>query len=302
MLNAKLNGAASSSAYPNGFAGLPATSPDPRFRIITQLNNTGISNSNGLSLEFRRAFGHGFQGRISYTWSHSLDTISNGGFLPFSIDSLASQLNPFNLRALNYSSADYDIRHNVTGDFFWEVPVKLHNRAMQPVLGGWTIAGKVFARTGTPFSVFNSRIAGRLSPAMGGNTLAVVLDPNVRTSCTNVDQTCFTASEFATLTGANAQTTFGNLPRNSFRGPGYFDIDSSLLKTIVFRERIKFTFGASAYNTLNHPNFTSPGQNIAAGGLGIISGTISAPTSPYGAFQGSAVSGRVMVVTGRLTF
>jgi len=302
LLNAKLNGAASAAAYPNGFAGLPVTPPDPRFRIITQLNNTGWSNSNGLSLEFRRAFGHGFQGRISYTWSHSLDTISNGGFLPFGGDSLASQLNPFNLRALNYSSADYDIRHNVTGDFFWEIPVKLQNRAMQTVLGGWTIAGKLFARTGTPFSVFNSRISGRLSPTMGGTTLATVLDPNVRASCTNVDQTCFTASEFATLTGANAQTSFGNIPRNSFRGPGYFDIDSSLLKTITIRERIKFTFGASAYNTLNHPNFASPGQNVAAGGLGIISGTVSAPTSPYGAFQGSAVSGRVMVLTGRFTF
>jgi hypothetical protein len=299
LLNAKLNGAASAAAYPNGFAGLPTTSPDPRFRIITQLTNNGISNSNGLSLEFRRAFGHGFQGRISYTWSHSLDIISNGGFLPFSGDSQASVLNPLSLKALNYSNADYDIRHNVTGDFFWELPVKFQNRAMNAVLGGWTVAGKFFARTGTPFSVINSRISGRLSPAMGGSTLATVLDANVRTSCTNVDQTCFNTSEFATLA---AQNTFGNVPRNSFRAPGYFDIDSSLLKTVKLRERIKFTFGASAYNTLNHPNFSSPGFNVAAGGLGIISGTVSAPTSPYGSFQGSAVSGRVLVLTGRFTF
>jgi hypothetical protein len=299
LLNAKLNGAASASAYPNGFAGLPATSPDPRFRIITQLDNSGYSNSNGLSIEYRRAFGYGFQGRISYTWSHSLDLISNGGFLPFSGDSLASTLSPTNVRALNYGSADYDIRHNVTADFFWQIPGKFENHALNSLLGGWTVSGKFFARTGTPFSVFDSRIAGRQSPAMGGTTLATVLDPNLRTSCTDVNQTCFTTSEFATLT---SQNTFGNLPRNSFRAPGYFDIDSSLLKTIKIHERMKFTFGASAYNSLNHPNFASPGQNVAAGGLGIITGTVSAPTSPYGSFQGSAVSGRVVVLSGRLSF
>jgi len=299
LLNAKLNGAASATNYPNGFAGLPNVAPDPRFNIITQLTNNGISNSNGLSLEFRRAFGHGFQGRISYTWSHALDIISNGGFLPFSGDSVASQLNPLSLKSLNYSSADYDIRHNVTADFFWEMPVKFQNHVMNSVLGGWTIAGKFFARTGTPFSVINSRIAGRQSASMGGSTLATVLDPGVQTSCTNVDQTCFSASQFAT---AATQNSFGNLPRNSFRAPGYFDIDSSLLKTVSIRERIKFTFGASAYNTLNHPNFSSPGFNVAAGGLGVISGTVSAPTSPYGSFQGSAVSGRVLVLTGRFTF
>jgi hypothetical protein len=299
LLNAKLNGSANPANYPNGFAGVPSVAPDPRFNIITQLTNNGISSSNGLSVEFRRAFGHGFQGRISYTWSHSLDMISNGGFLPFSGDSQASQLNPLSLRNLNYGNADYDIRHNVTGDFFWELPVKFQNHAMNAVLGGWTIAGKLFARTGTPFSVINSKINGRQSASMGGLTLATALDPNVNTSCTNVDQTCFNASQFATSV---TQNSFGNLPRNSFRAPGYFDIDSSLLKTVKLRERIKFTFGASAYNTLNHPNFSSPGFNVAAGGLGIISGTVSAPTSPYGAFQGSAVSGRVLVLTGRFTF
>ena len=43
------------------------------------MTNSGISRYNGLSLQFRRALGWGFQGQISYTWSHALDDISNGG-------------------------------------------------------------------------------------------------------------------------------------------------------------------------------------------------------------------------------
>jgi hypothetical protein len=60
--------------------------------------------------------------------------------------------------------------------------------------------------------------------------------------------------------------------------------------------------GASAYNLFNHPNFAAPGHNVATPGLGLIEGTVTPPTSAYGAFQGSAVSGRIMVLTGKFVF
>jgi hypothetical protein len=96
--------------------------------------------------------------------------------------------------------------------------------------------------------------------------------------------------------------SFGNLPRNSFRAPGYADFDTSLYKTIALGERAKFMIGASAFNLMNHPNFASPSANVAVGGLGLISSTVAAPASPYGSFQGSAVSGRVLVLTGKFSF
>jgi outer membrane receptor protein involved in Fe transport len=297
LRNLKVNGNAAGN-----FGGLPTTAPDTRFRIVTDLNNNGWSNYDGLSVQYRRAYGFGFQGQIGYTWSHALDTVSNGGLtLFFSGDSLTSQNDPFSARRLNYSNADYDIRHSIVSDFLWEIPVKTSNKAVNGVLGGWALSGKIFARTGTPFSVINSRIAGRLSPSVGGNVLAALLDPNVNTSCGHsaVDTPCFAASSFATTT---SQTSFGNLPRNSFRAPGYTDMDASLYKTIVIHERAKFILGASAFNLMNHPNFGSPAFNTAVGGLGLISSTVTAPTSPYGAFQGSAVSGRVLVLTGKFQF
>lgn len=56
--------------------------------------------------------------RASYTWSHALDDISNGGSgLPFTFraSTVTTLINP-NVRA-NYGNSDYDIRHNVVGDF-----------------------------------------------------------------------------------------------------------------------------------------------------------------------------------------
>jgi hypothetical protein len=98
------------------------------------------------------------------------------------------------------------------------------------------------------------------------------------------------------------QATFGNVPRNSFYGPHYADVDLSLYKDLFQERGIQFKIGAQAFNVFNHTNFAAP-QNDASlsQNLGVINSDVVAPTSPYGSF-GSPSSGRVMVVTGRLTF
>ena len=50
-----------------------------------------------------------------------------------------------------------------------------------------------------------------------------------------------------------APASFGTIPRNSFRGPGYFNSDLGLKKSFRLTERFSFTLGANAYNILNHP-------------------------------------------------
>lgn len=291
------NASADPALFPNGFAGLPAETPDPRFAAVRQLTNNGYSNYNALLISFRRAFAHALQGQISYTWSHALDTISNGGLLPFGFDSLLGQIDPLSLRRLNYSNADYDARHNITGDFIWEMPRRFRNRLLDSMLGRWSVAGKLSAHTGTPFSVTNS--AASPSASFGGVVLADVTAPNVATVCGRaaVNTPCFTASQFAPPA---TQANFGNLPRNSFRGPGYFNLDSTLFKTIRLSERVRLTVGASAYNLFNHPNFANPNSDIAVPGLGLITSTTTNPSSPYGLYGGP--SGRAVVLNGKLQF
>ncbi|MBV8071022.1 MAG: hypothetical protein JO270_14025, partial [Acidobacteriaceae bacterium] len=90
--------------------------------------------------------------------------------------------------------------------------------------------------------------------------------------------------------------------RNSWRGPGYFDTDLTLNKTFSITERFRLLIGANFFNILNHPNFDLPVNNVALGNFGTITSTVSAPTSAYGSFQGSAVSGRVIQTQVKLTF
>ncbi len=101
---------------------------------------------------------------------------------------------------------------------------------------------------------------------------------------------------------APIQTDWGNIAPNSFRGPGYFDIDATLQRSFAIKEKYKFTFGMQAYNVLNHPNFANPSGSLTSGSFGEITSTLGPPTSIYGTCQGASVSGRVMVFTGTFTF
>jgi hypothetical protein len=305
--NGFVNGYVNTANFPGGFGNLPLSPPDPRFNNITELTNQGISNYNGLTVQFRRTFGSGFQGQISYTWSHALDELSNGGNLEYySFFNSMTILSSPSVRN-NYGNADYDIRHSLLADFLWEMPWRFRNRGVNLLAGGWTLSSKFIVRSGSPFSVTDGQLLGLLSPAIAANVqngvgplLAEVLGPvSIHCGSGAVDAPCFTTSQFATPT---SQTGFGNYARNAFFGPGYFDIDTSLYKKVPITERISFTIGASAYNLLNHPNFGAPGSNVSASGLGLITRTVTPPTSAYGSFQGSAVSGRVMVLTGRFNF
>jgi hypothetical protein len=91
------------------------------------------------------------------------------------------------------------------------------------------------------------------------------------------------------------QTDFGNVSRNHFRGPAYFNTDLSIKKNFRITDSgLTFEMGANAYNVLNHPNFANPDDSIADGTFGQIQSTVTPASSPYGNFQGSAVSGRVL--------
>ena len=285
------------------FTGLPSTQPDARFSSITEISNQGISNYNGVTFQYRRAFSHGFQGQINYTWSHALDDISNGGSgLPytFTANTETSLINP-NVRA-NYGNSDYDIRHDVTGDFVWDTPWKFCNHILSNLLASWSLSSKLYVRTGLPETLYDS-----LLPNIGEGTISGQMTP---TAVTGVPEHCGNASvngavpclSQSMFLPAGSETSFGNIGRNTLFGPGYFNIDTTLYKNFNVTERIRFVIGASAFNLLNHAHFADPNANIASGGVGTIGGTVSPPTSAYGAFQGSLISGREVVLTGKFNF
>jgi outer membrane receptor protein involved in Fe transport len=284
------------------FAGLPTVQRDPMFTSVTQLTNLGISNYDGLTVQFKRAISYGFSGQIGYTWSHGLDDVSNGGSgLPYNgSNSLTSLVSPNVVN--NYSNSDYDIRNSLVADMIWDVPWKSSSKGANYFVGGWTLSGKFYVRSGTPFSIIDSQLAGDIGAgSIGGTMLATLKSGTLPSSC-GPSATATPCLGSATFAAAGTETGFGNIARNDVYGPGYTDMDLSLYKRFEMGEHAHLQVGLSAYNFLNHPNFAAPGHNVAVPGFGLITSTVTPPTSAYGAFQGSAVSGRIIVLTGKFVF
>ena len=289
----------------SSFQGLPAASPDPRFGQVSSFSNDAISNYSGVSVQYKHIDHSGLTTDIAYTYSHALDDISNGGNsqLPYSNGSLRFQLTPGLPSTLMYSSSDYDIRHNFVMDLVYVEPHRFDNKIVNSVAAGWTLGAKAYWRSGEPFSVLNTAAGAALgaSGTGGAVVLAQVLNNHFNHSCTSYHNPCF--QEPGIFNGDATQNVFGNVPRNSFTGPHFSDVDMTLFKDVYKKESLAFQVGAQAYNTFNHVNFAQPNNDASdPKALGQISGDINAPTSPYGSSQQSTVSGRVLVVQGRLVF
>ena len=52
--------------------------------------------------------------------------------------------------------------------------------------------------------------------------------------------------------------SFGNLGRNALYGPGFANVDFSLIKNTKITERINWQFRADAFDLFNHPNYGMP--------------------------------------------
>jgi outer membrane receptor protein involved in Fe transport len=55
-----------------------------------------------------------------------------------------------------------------------------------------------------------------------------------------------------------ALATYGTLPRNFLRGPGYINLDMAFSKTTAINERVKLEFRGEFFNIANHANFLNP--------------------------------------------
>jgi hypothetical protein len=311
------------------FTPFPYMQPtDPRFAAVTQLSTGANSNYNGLQLTAMKRMGHGLQGQINYTWSHCLDTVSNGGFLQFSAGGILSPL-PGELRR-DYGPCDYDVRHNLNGQYVYVLPIKVENHGLGYALNGWQVSGTVFWHSGVPFSVLSTPYSANGNGIVqGSGPQFASLVPGVDPYCRNCNipgvtqpgtiqwlnpNAFVSAVDPATGTcngGDSAQNCqFGNLGRNSLRGPDFFWSDFYITKWFPLTERVKLRFDAQFFNVFNHPNFALPsivlagipGKPSTQTGFGALTYTTSPPTGLLGVGLGGDSSPRMIAFQARLEF
>jgi len=75
------------------------------------------------------------------------------------------------------------------------------------------------------------------------------------------------------VNGSAVLPTPGNLGRNTFTGPGWYNLDFSLVKDTRITESKQIQFRAEFFNILNHATFATPGASIGNPSFGISTGT-----------------------------
>lgn len=328
MTNPALNAYTPFSAANNlplaPFANLPVsnTAPDPRFGVVGQIQNVGNSNYNGLVLSLAHSFTGGFQFQAGYTYSHSLDDISNNSLNPFGVNSqtnadIVFPIDQTNIRKYNYGNSDYDVRHSFNMNYVWSDAFRhLTSRGPNALIKGWTLSGTIFAHGGLPYSIFSSAMTAALhnsnwgsSAAATGTSALAVITGNTSVDCgpsaaqivNGTHNACYSAANFA---DPSSVTGFGNQRRNQFRGPGYFDTDFGVEKAFGLPkwESAQFSIGARFFNLFNHPNFAFPVTDVDNGQFGQILKTVSQPTTIYGSGLGADASPRVIEIQAKFTF
>ncbi|MHB8735230.1 MAG: carboxypeptidase-like regulatory domain-containing protein [Terriglobales bacterium] len=318
------------------FAPFPSAAPDARFGTFTQYQYGAYGSYHGLQITGQKRMSHGLQVQANYTWSHCLDTISNGGVFGYGGPNNFLSPLPGQLRR-DYGNCDYDIRHSFNGSYVYQLPFHVQNAWLGRLANGWQVSGTMFHHTGLPFSVQSNIASGNLINTAGPSFANPVngVSPYTKSNVTGVTQTgqvqWLNPNAFASVWDTNtsscyspalgneavdaAHCQFGTLARNSLRAPAFTWSDMFITKNTHITEKMVLRLEGQFYNVFNHPNFgfpsttagiptTSnvPGALNTLTGFGTISNLVSPPTGLLGSFLGGDSAVRMIALNARLEF
>ena len=258
------------SVLPPGLPFVPR--PDPRFDDIDLLESRANSNYHSLQARWQQRLSRGLAALVSYTWAKSIDDASN--FFSSAGDPNFPQ-NSYDVRA-ERGRSNFDVRHRLSVSYSYDLPFGkgksylADNGWVSTLLSGWQSFGIVTLQSGRPFTVallseIDNSGTGRSILGFGANDRPnVVGDPNLGTSSPD---RWFNTAAFA----FPPPGTFGNAGRNILEGPGFQNVNASLVKNTNLTERVNLQFRAEVFNLFNHPNFNLPDNFLGSPTFGKIS-------------------------------
>lgn len=266
-------------------------------------------NYNAMNVQLRHTMRHGLAAAMVYTWSKSLDDISNGDLA----DSDANQTDPANNKS-EWGPSDFDTRQRLVATVLWEAPhVHSSNGVVDAVANGWQLNGTYTWHTGFPYTPVTYNLttsAYVLGSGVVTPTRPLAYSGGAVSGCSG---SLFTGggdfpnrgsggtdgglNYFDVTPPKNSHAYVPGIGRNSFRGPCYQDVDLS------FAKELRHDFGdhhsvlriqANMYNPFNILQLqpitngnSNPGANI---------------NNQYFGYAQGADSGRVIELQGRIQF
>ena len=271
----------------------PCTAPSPFFAanpalgtIIGDANVSGTQSNgtmryNALQAVLQKTVSHGLQYQVAYTFAKCMSD-STGYYGTWSGQRASSTASPYwqnsyDARA-EWAPCYYDETHNLTSYAVYELPFgkgkqfgSSMNKAMDALVGGWTVSPIVTLHTGFPLALYTNAS----DPTNTGSR-------GLRPNCNGTNKV-FGRSPAPAGTGggflwfdpsnySDPTTTFGTCAPQlgGLRGPGYYNWDLSLQKNIQITERFRLQFRSDFLNAFNRVNLAVPTTTVATSTTGVI--------------------------------
>ncbi len=247
-------------------------------RLINQYSNintrgsSGDSHYDGVNVgatvnDLRHS---GLSLTANYTFAHSMDDISS----TFSESASASNgvgnlgyLDPFN-PSLDYGASDFDVRQRFVLAPIYQTPWFHNSRSLLGRLaGGYQVTGIYTVRTGAPFTISDSTNSLNAGAGHGIPRYTPSAPITNKVFKKSIGQASSNVYNLAMLPPAvnysnpayGGKSDFGPYPanmtaRNTFYGPGAWNFDASLTKSLPITERISVELRAEGFDVLNHHN------------------------------------------------
>jgi hypothetical protein len=254
----------------------PADGGPCDFSTVAMIRNIARSSYNALQTSVSRRYSTGFGFNVSYWYSRTYDHLSAMNLSGAAAKPLAGEndlaQNPFDLEA-EWGPSLFDARHRLVASGSWVVPSWQDGPAVvRAALGGWQVNAIATVSSGTPFTVSDSaNVALQAnSPPISGFAASrpnVVGDPNAGPH--TVDE-WMSRSAFERLNVQTQAGQFGSAGRNIVRGPGYANVDVSLVRDLALPRGTRLQLRAEAFNVTNHVNFGLPVADLNSANFGRI--------------------------------
>jgi len=262
------------------------------------VGDEGTANYNGLISSIQHRLSSTFSLLANWTWSKCLNIEDAQGDLAGT-----TVENPNNL-ALDYGPCGSDYRHIENVSLVAKSGFNAHlNRSEKFIVDNWELAPLIHIQSGAPFTVTSGQDNSltdigndRPNRVAGVNPYAEVKFHKLPGES---NREYLNPAAFAQVTASCASTTtggcpylgtYGNISRNSFRGPKFFQMDAQISRTFPIHESLALDLRLEAFNVLNHPNFANPDAKVTDSTFGQVSALASNGTNnTFGArvFQGA---------------
>jgi hypothetical protein len=249
--------------------------------LVTE--SRAMMNYNALQAILRqRVSNTGLEYTINYTYGKAM-TNSLGNYA-LNVNGYSGAFQNYYDSASDYGPAGYDITHNFSGTAVYALPfghgkkyLSNSNRVLDEALGGWRISVAGVSYTGFPETMTTSVSSNTNSYGVERANQYRPLHIRHR-SLSNwfgddpSAQPCTTSGvdNGVCAFGAPAQNTFGSSRNGSVRGPGFHDVDMSVMKDFRTLGEHYIGFQFDAFNAFNIVSYGNPDTGINDTGLGQI--------------------------------